>query len=934
MYMDIRFSKIALISVILISLSAAAAAEWSFEPNEHNLEDISNDTNAVYTADLVEQSTEEHLSPSDIANFTEEDGGSEDSNTYVIYEYERLNSTSGDPITVNRTLSYHHGFDTWYAEFDTNYTEMNELTFKARGDSEVSGHESSGGEVVEVMDAAVSEIGVELINTDLEYSLADDQIKADREFKADVQVTNITSGEYLGSQDEQEVNVQVYFHNLDEEEDRDALDNYNEEENYHHNAEVSTPPETGEDYIFRIVAESNGEVGTQSMIVETAPAINGEIHYLQGENNCEDETIISACEPESDLETEFNIISASAEAVNLTLYGYNRTDGSAVELERKEMDETEANEEALQTFESDITVPDINTSKYETHLDLEYHAWNQDRAFIENRTITLEQFDIEDRSNPTALKDRTHEIRLLIGKHFSLDAYNLSRFNDLQVNLTGPGDDFHENYSHSDFEFSESENLIVNEIVIPENEESGTYSLDVSATDIYDHTVTATSGLRVVSVNATFTAEEEVDEQYNSLGTFTESIELENLGDTEKTIETYTDLEIVDITDSFTISSDETYDAEFDVNISSPGVHEGEIVFTDPETEYNQTTEVTINGPECSITDEDLCISDESVHIHASTPEPATGSVTVTNLGDEALDLETSLSGNATSRLSVEENVTVEQSETLDIVFESDQPGSYESTLTLSGEEAEGNVDISAEADFDETESSISLTPSTVDIGSVPEGESHTEEITVENDGDITVNDIEAESEEFDIDVGPFSLAQGEEYSFDFTVEDPQSATVTFTGQASGDNVTADLTVQGEVLEDYSQRADDLEGDIGDLRVSTNDPGLETQLTEVSTMIDQIKSQWDSGNYEEARSTYQQAESELQNIESQIDSQQTDSGADNGEDTGTGGDSDEGGLPILPVLGILFALILIGGFVFYESYIPEEGDPLYGVLGE
>jgi hypothetical protein len=31
---------------------------------------------------------------------------------------------------------------------------------------------------------------------------------------------------------------------------------------------------------------------------------------------------------------------------------------------------------------------------------------------------------------------------------------------------------------------------------------------------------------------------------------------------------------------------------------------------------------------------------------------------------------------------------------------------------------------------------------------------------------------------------------------------------------------------------------------------------------------------------------------------------------------------------------VLLVVLGIAGFVFYESYIPEEGDPLYGILGD
>ncbi|EGQ43192.1 MAG: hypothetical protein J07AB43_11820 [Candidatus Nanosalina sp. J07AB43] len=48
---------------------------------------------------------------------------------------------------------------------------------------------------------------------------------------------------------------------------------------------------------------------------------------------------------------------------------------------------------------------------------------------------------------------------------------------------------------------------------------------------------------------------------------------------------------------------------------------------------------------------------------------------------------------------------------------------------------------------------------------------------------------------------------------------------------------------------------------------------------------------------------------------------------------GTDSSSSGGGGGIL-ILIILLIIVLGIGFVVYTSYIPEEGDPLYDVLGE
>lgn len=117
-----------------------------------------------------------------------------------------------------------------------------------------------------------------------------------------------------------------------------------------------------------------------------------------------------------------------------------------------------------------------------------------------------------------------------------------------------------------------------------------------------------------------------------------------------------------------------------------------------------------------------------------------------------------------------------------------------------------------------------------------------------------------------------------------------------------------------------------------------------------------VEDELSKGNDQKAFSIYQATLTNLESIESEIESNSNtgdqNDGADNQdstdqqdgqtpEDPNTGGTSDpstdpstEGsGAGILPIILVVF-ILLVAGFIFYTSYIPEPGDPLYEYIGE
>lgn len=80
---------------------------------------------------------------------------------------------------------------------------------------------------------------------------------------------------------------------------------------------------------------------------------------------------------------------------------------------------------------------------------------------------------------------------------------------------------------------------------------------------------------------------------------------------------------------------------------------------------------------------------------------------------------------------------------------------------------------------------------------------------------------------------------------------------------------------------------------------------------------------------ERAESLYNDASNQIDTISqraNQLDQQ-------NGQDNQGGSDSENNGGGSIILVILLVVVLLLIGFVVYSSYIPEEGDPLYDVLG-
>jgi len=218
--------------------------------------------------------------------------------------------------------------------------------------------------------------------------------------------------------------------------------------------------------------------------------------------------------------------------------------------------------------------------------------------------------------------------------------------------------------------------------------------------------------------------------------------------------------------------------------------------------------------------------------------------------------------------------------------------------------------------------------PQTVSLGTILSGETVERQIYLNNTGDLDVTDLSASSSNFDASIDSESVAAGENkvFTLELTEVTQNYGTVDMVGNTQEEEVSAIISIDANVQTERDVSA--LESRIEQLRSRVETTSQQSKLDSVETKISNIEDLYDEGEYEDANQKYDEATSELDQIETQLSN--SGSVGETGEQTNKNND---GGGMVVPIVVAVFVFILLG-FIFYTSYVPEEGDPLYDLMGE
>ncbi|QGA80349.1 putative major cell surface glycoprotein [Candidatus Nanohalobium constans] len=903
---------------ILATTLGSAASNWSIYDNTGlNTGVVSADSPTVQVVNITADTTDTTLTPDDDTAYPVQltpDYLSENYN--ITAAYNATNGTDSDLTHLKNGM--------WYTKFTPNNTAGNKLLFSANGTTTKQGVKNSNEEANITKTLNIGDYTVEL------QDKYDKPVKAGMEFELEAVVTDQSDN----VKDDSEASVEAYFTNPDETTTTTKIDNYEAGEFY--NSRVNYPDNPNSTYLMHVKAinDTTGDTeGTTSRIIDIAPQVKGEITGFDAEGGCGTQEEVSSCEQGATIDIEYSITSAEAENVNLSIFAFNNSG-------RTRLDTMNLTEDSSTLFSGSVQVPDINTSKYDKEIEFKFNATNRNRESVDRRNITLNTFTIDDRSSATTYLGKEYELNIFLGKPFSLDDYSMDRFNNIEVDIDDSNGTNYERFTMNNLSYSETEGVVTASTVIDEDNPTGSYSLEITAENNYGEEKTEVSGFSVKDADATFETEENIEVEVNRLEPATFNIEAENLLQQENELEA----EVTELEDQITINDnpitlqpEEDTDIEIEINLTELNDKEGEIKFTDASTNYNQTTEIEIDTPDCNRQAGNLCLeSRDDIDVTAGTTSEFTETIDLRYIGEQdgSVTYNTTIEGEISPYLSIEnesEDTELSGSKEVTVTFQPEATGTYTGDIvfdTESGEELTVPTTLNYQPNEDENSNeqnkdiSISADPTSLDLGYLQEGSSTTKTVTITNNGEDTSESLSITSDDYTVTSSFQSqLAAGNTQEITLNFEDVEEEN----GRINLDiGETTSITVTANIV---TNRASSLRDRKSRLQSQVESGSTQQQdLTEISAQISNYETALTAENYEEAQETYQEIDSTLQRISSETTTTPPDNpGEENNENSG--------GLPILPIAGAVIALLLIG-FIFYESYIPEEGDPLYSVLGE
>lgn len=908
-------TNLVLLGVFTLFLVSSVSAAWNINvlDQPYSFQNVSNTSDTVQIIEL----TDGDSTPINESQLT--------GDSYVRFRY---NGSVTDMEWLN------NGY--WYADFKLNSTG-GEIEYEAEGETQSSLIGDSTSETNATRTFNLGNMSVNLMN---DFS---EPINPERTFDIQINVTD-NNGAF-----EDQADVDFYFTNgtwTSEVYNINNMDDVNNDgqDDHYKNFGLKFDLKYASDYVLHINATNTSSTGyenpygTQSMVVETLPEIVGEITRLNASTGCDVESFVTECERGTTIGTEFNITSAEAESVNLTLGLKDRDSGMW-----ENQSTTRLNSDGDNLYTGEITVPDINTSKYERKFRLKYNASNGGREEIITREIDYNDFKLVDKSDAITTKG-SYRVKLEIRKYFTPQLLTSDRIQSGQVTIDQPSGETLTSFSVDEMDRLPDSGHFKHRINIPLDSETGIYDMTAEVTNLYDVTKSSTFNFNVTEIKQTFTlneGEEDFERTIDKTGNHTFNVTVENVIDSEVNLSTEISDELEDVVEvndgeNVTLDPEESRNVSIRFEIDSVDEHNGEIKFIDSNANYNNTIDVSIDRPACSYRTGSVCVLGSGLNVSSDERGEITKDFTVRNFGEknESYDYTFDLSGNITDYASLgTDNTTLNtenDSETVNLTYDVSAPGFYSGTIEVDNEVDTVEIPVSLDSTVEVTSTSIGL-PDSIDLGELQDGDSATADVEVENTGDIEITALEFSSEDYTVSADSVSISPGatETVSVEFSEVSSESGQLTVTAETSAESTTETVSVSATLVPDFGEQADEFERRLIDLDSQvSSESEQQTQLNNVQSSISDLRSAYRQGNYDRAETLSSQIQNTLDTVEMEVAS------SSNSDDPGQSGQDDEGGgIPILPIAAAIFVILLVG-FVAYSSIELEPGDPLYNVLGQ
>lgn len=885
-----------LITTLLITVPATALS-IEIADSPVNSDTVSNDTENVRVVNITESG--EMLNRSDIGD-----------DFRLNYTY---NKTGGETGQLEHLAG---GY--WYADFLYNSSEGDYINYSVQ---ERFGTEDRAETSEQLTAGALSlELMSELNN----------RLSPGEQVSLRVNITDL-----VGQNPETNADVQAYFTNGTHTLELQGLNNQDGSEYY--NSGVNTPSNYGGTYVLHINAsESDSSAkGSVSVPVRMEPPMTGEITYLDSSSGCNNSSFFRECERGADISTGYSVEGATPDSVEFSIEAMNRTSG-----EWETQYSTQMTNNSVYEVETDI--PDLNTTAYERDIRMVYNASSEEVNAVEKYDISVRDYQISFGAASAARQGSDYDLEIVFEKYFSSQPLDESRI-DAEVNITNATDTQYQ-YQLADFDYSNG--IFQRDVQVGSEWPEGTYQVEVRAHDIYNNTKTAQNNFFVQEVNRTFDVVQEIDEEVITAGVYEFNTTVENQGSSELNLSTNVSEDIEEfasVPDFVQVSGDEEQNITVQFNLTGMRMEDrsGELMIED-QGGFNETADIDLEIPGCDYREGPYCLEGE---LNDTRDERgyALENFDLYYLANESdsSQVEPSFDGNLSevgsfAPASVEMNSSNNE-QVFTANYSAMAPGYYTGSLEI------GSLSVPVEftSDVELTDLSISVTDS-IDLGTVPEDGSASADIEVENTGDVMIESVSFESLYMTVSAESSEVGAGSTETFELDISEiSREGAITVTAQSSGQEVSEDIEVQVDTVQDLAQQASDLRDELNDLQSEVTSTQNQNTLNTASYNITEIQNAYNAGNYEEAQQMYTATEASLEEVRSSLNTESTDPSESSPSDNSTEPEPSQsqegegqGGSTLLIIIAIVVFVLLLVGFIIYTSYVPEEGDPLYGVLGQ
>ncbi|MFB6145301.1 MAG: hypothetical protein ABEJ99_02225 [Candidatus Nanohaloarchaea archaeon] len=759
---------------------------------------------------------------------------------------------------------------------------------------------------------------------------------------------------------EDQATVSAYFTNMTSMGSKVQYSELGQKNGRYYTQSMTIPDNSNSSYVLwinasRSSASYNNAFGSTAVIVRTLPQVKGEIQRLNASSGCDQVSMPTECEWDTKLDTAYNITSSDANNVNVSLQLKNRDTGNWEYYSNESLTKSNG------LWKGSLTMPDFNTSKYGKNIRLKYNATNNLRQDVDYYGIGYRSYRTRFTSD-SVTSPGGYNLKIGFNKYFTPTPLNGSRMN-ATVNVTKPSGEELTHFNLAGMTYHDSNGLFSRKISIPFNNETGIYNVEVNSTDKWGVRKIDNYNFKVKDVTKTFNlTDDSKSMDIDREGMYHLNVSVKNLVGSQNTFKIspsgFGDNIKVSTGDNnqFTLDANQEDNVTLDINVSSVEDRSGEVKIMDPDANYNSTVTLDISAPSCTYRNETVCVStDKSLSVSSDSRGYISRILTVRYLGPKqaSSDFDVSFDGNISDVITADPSTftlnSTKKKQSMLFNYTVQKPGYFNGTATVSN----GNgteFAVSLDSGVTATSSSIDI-PGSVDLGAMPSGKTASKEIDVKNTGDVKINSLRFSSDTYSVSMTVDGTVQES-----ISIEPGNTKTVTLNfdsvSEESGDVVAAvetdfetytkTVSVSATLVPDYVQKASTLQRRVISLdsKISSSSPE-QTTVDQLQTTISDIKTAYRQGNYDQAKKLYDSAQQDVNRLENQVSSTTGNNTTGGNERPGTGtdttgttGDQNGGGGSGFLIIAVILVVLLLIGFVAYTSLIPEEGDPLYDVLGK